>query len=321
MSTDTLGCGLRLRDDCAAADLSTGNTVGNQAAIVCGADVRSQEPSPTAAATPDTGVTPGVLGRALRPPPSIVCRQEDGTEVASPPGGDAFLPPSSLEGESDPGAGARRGRVRGAGQGALPHGAALPPGLGASGSFLVGCWVDFPLTGSPCCGWSPYQWALEPGAGEPRQERAEGPWCPIPLFAGLRFDGQLGMWKGHVVRCGQPVPAGDTQSAGRAGHTASRGPAAPASWRKRDQLCTPLPCTPSVGLRGRREEQGAGRTQRLTALGARERERLLGRRLRRLADVRSPVSGPGSRGAASVPRRPRRGGRGGKGKEPAVEGR
>lgn len=47
--------------------------------------------------------------------------------------------------------------------------------------------------------------------------RAEDGRRPSPLLAGLRFDGKLGTWKGHVVRRGQPAPAGDTRSAGRAG--------------------------------------------------------------------------------------------------------
>lgn len=53
------------------------------------------------------------------------------------------------------------------------------------------------------------------------------------------------------------------------GHPVCRpGWAAPASWRKRTSSAPPplLPCTPAVGFREHRAEQGAGQTQRLAVL-------------------------------------------------------
>lgn len=79
-----------------------------------------------------------------------------------------------------------------------------------------------------------------------------------------------------MVRCGQPAPAGDTRSAGRAGRTGSRGWAAPASWRKRDQLCPaprsfPAPPQWAFGNTVRSREQGRLRGSQRRGLGGRAR--------------------------------------------------
>lgn len=91
--------------------------------------------------------------------------------------------------------------------------------------------------------------------------RAEDGRRPSPLFAGLRFDGRLRRgrvtWSGVGSRRRLGTP-GLQAGLGRPRVLAYTGPALP-----RPPL---LPCTPAVGFREHRAEQGAGQTQRLAVL-------------------------------------------------------